>query len=545
VAKIEDRVVTLGEYEKAINSVSPEYLPSSMDLSGLLEFLDTMIDREVLALKADELGYDKDPMVIDGMETFRAVGLQGGYLQVKIRHKLAITDKDLEEVHDKYGLVYQVKQILTDTETEANEVHDLLTSGHDFESVCKEHSRGPDAAIGGKMVSAAFGQFPPHFQDELFSTEVGDVTQPIINQYGYFVIKVISKSQPPKRPFDEVAQHVRLIARQQKQLRATYELSMEIRKKHNFEFHDDNLKTILNAFPPDRDYMDPPNRDTEVYPLLDIALEDLDKPVATYDDQVLTVRDFSDLYDRAQFVQRPRREYRLGSIKKFLLDVVMNDLIEVELASSGIENEPEVAEMFDRKREELMVNRLYWDLIDQQTTVRWNEVEDFYKDNMEAFHSGERRRFNIILTPNKRSAEQARQRVNDGGSFERIAQDYASNEEIQETGINDVYLVAGDRPELDEAGFSLRDVGDISKPFEIQQGWVIAKLVAREPEGYRPITEVQQDINHRLKQEKNDERLDELLVKWREEYNIQIFENNLKKVEVKPRRTPSTRGGGR
>ncbi len=538
VAKVEDRVITLAEYEKAINSVGPEYLPPTMDTAGLLEFLDTMIDREVLALKADELGYDKDAMVVDGMRTFRTIGLQSGYLHVKVRSKLQVTEKDIEEVHNMYGLVYQVKQVLTDTEAEGNEVRDLLVAGHDFESVCKQYSRGPDAAVGGRQISASYGQFPPHFQDELFSTDVGGVTNPIINQYGYFVIKVISKSQPPKRPLAEVEERVRRIATQQKQLRATYELSLEIRERHGFQFYDDQLKIILNAMPPDRGILNPPNRDTEVYPLLDIELEDLDKPVASYNEEVMTIRDFSDLYDRAHFAQRPRKELRLGGLRKFILDVIMNDLIEVELAVSGIENEPEVAEMFNRKREELMVNRLYWDLVAQQTSVPWDKIEAYYRDNKEQFHSGERRRFQIILTPDKLSAEHARQRAVSGGTFQRIAMEYASPKELKDTGMNEVFVEVGDRPELDDAASSLRDVGDISRVFEIEQGWVIAKLVAKEAEGYVPISKAQNGINHILKEEANEKRLDELLAKWRDEYNIEIFEKNVKKVKIVPRRTP-------
>ncbi|MCK4775903.1 MAG: peptidyl-prolyl cis-trans isomerase, partial [Candidatus Krumholzibacteria bacterium] len=207
---------------------------------------------------------------------------------------------------------------------------------------------------------------------------------------------------------------------------------------------------------------------------------------------------------------------------------------------SGIENEPEVAEMFNRKREELMVNRLYWDLVAQQTDVPWSEIEAYYKDNKEQFHSSERRRFQIILTPDKLSAEAARQRVVGGGTFQRIALEYASPQELKNTGINDVFVVVGASPVLDEGTSSLRDPGDISVPFEIEQGWVIAKLIAKEAEGYVPIDKARHDINHILKQQKNEERLEELLAKWRDEYNIEIFEKTIKKVKIKPGRTPRT-----
>ncbi|MCK5407710.1 MAG: hypothetical protein KAJ37_09655, partial [Candidatus Krumholzibacteria bacterium] len=61
--------------------------------------------------------------------------------------------------------------------------------------------------------------------------------------------------------------------------------------------------------------------------------------------------------------------------------------------------------------------------------------------------------------------------------------------------------------------------------------------IAKEAEGYVPIEKAQHNIKHVLKQQMNDDRLDELLAKWRDEYNIEIFEKTVKKVKITPRRT--------
>jgi hypothetical protein len=403
--------------------------------------------------------------------------------------------------------------------------------------VCKQYSKGPDAADGGKLVSAVYGQFPPHFQDELFSTEVGGATKPIINQYGYFVIKVISERQAPQGDFEALRPRLEQLATQQKQIGLSFDLSKGIREKYGFEMYDDNLKIVLNELPPDRDVLDPPVRDNEVYPLLDIDLQDLDKPVASYRDKVMTIKDFSDLYDRALFHQRPRRQFRLGSIRKFIIDNVMPELIEEEITTSGVENEPEVAKMLQRKKELMMVGRLYNDLVDEQTQVAWHEIQNYYDDNVEQFHSDEQRRFLLILTGDKKTAEKARQQVLDGGVFQRVAMDYATSEELERTGIHDRFLRPGQSPDLDPYGFALRDVGDITEPFEVTDGWVVARLAEKKPSGYIPISEASHEINHQLKQRKNEERLNQLLAKWRKEMQIEIYEDNVQKAELTGRAT--------
>ena len=293
VATVADRVITVGDYEKAYSSISPDQLPETTDLAGRKEFLGVMIDREVMAIKADELGYDKDPTVDRGMAAFRKIGLQMSYIKLKVIDKLDVTEDDIKKTYDMYGTVYRVKQILTDTEDEAYVVYDLLKNGSDFESVCKQYSRGPDAAEGGKTVSAPYGQFPPNFEDALFSTPVGGITKPILNPYGYFVIKVIDAKKSPKPPLDQIYDQIKRLATREKQARLTEEFSKSIRDKYNFRFYDDGLKIIFNALPPDPDITNPPSRDLEIYPILKIDVDDLDKPVASYQDKVMTVRDFS------------------------------------------------------------------------------------------------------------------------------------------------------------------------------------------------------------------------------------------------------------
>jgi parvulin-like peptidyl-prolyl isomerase len=535
VAKIKERTISLSTFENTFVTVDPKFLPETRDLDGLKEFLDTMIDRELMALKADELGYDKDEYVVAGMQAFKQVGLQAGYLKIKVADKLEPTEKELKEYYAKHGTTLQVKQILVDTKDEADNIYDILQGEHDFESVCREYSKGPDAEEGGRIINAVFGTFPPRFQNELFSTKVGDVTHPILSQYGWFVIKVIKERRTPPNPFDQERENITKLVRMQKQIRLTQDMSDDIRARHGFEWFEDNIKAVFEYLPADRPLTSPPDRSTEVYPLLRIAPEDLDKPLITYDQKFVTMKDFSDLYDRASFFQRPRRESRLGDIKKFLVDIVMNELITYELEESGIEEEPEVAAMLMRKQEQLMVDKLFQDLVDKQATITPQEIEQYYNNNLEQFRRAEERRFGIILTGSQADAQLAHRRLLKGLPFERIAEQFNVEELAQGLPAADHFMTKGGQPDLDEHGFALKDVGDFTEPFESSKGWLILKLYERRPERILPLADATHDINHFLKTLANDERLNELLQKWREEVQITVYEKNLKKAKVDER----------
>ena len=532
VAKVKDRVISLATFENTYVRVDPKYLPESRDIDGLVQFLETMIDKEIMAIKADELGYDKDQYVVEGMKAFRKVGLQAGYLKIKVADKLEPTERELKEYYKMHGKTLQVKQILIDTEDEANMVYDLLQEGHDFETVCREYSKGPDAEDGGSIINAVHGTFPPRFQDELFGIKVGEVTRPILSQYGYFIIKVIDENQPPRNPFEEERENIIQMVRMQKQLRLTQQMSEDIRAKYGFEWYEQNIKTTFDYLPPDRPLTTPPERGSEVYPILRFTPEDLDKPLVAYKGKYITMKDFGDLYDRASFFQRPRRESRLGDIKKFLVDVVMNELIADELKDSRIEEEPEVKAMLMRKREQLMVDKLYQDLVDQQARVELPEIKEYYSDNLEQFRRPEERRFGVVLAGSRADAETAHRRLARGLPFERVVEQFNVADLSQDFQAADRFLSKGEQPELDDYGFALTNVGDYTEPFDTSRGWMILKLYERRPERILPLAEAEHDIKHYLRTLVNEERLKELLSKWREEVPVTIYEKNLKKANL-------------
>lgn len=537
VAKVNDRAISLDLYQRAWAAVDARYLPQTQDLDGRKEFLETMINKEVLAMKADELGYEKDAYVQQGMETFKKVGLTMGYLKMKVAEKINVTDEDVEAAYPYFGKTLQVKQILVDTKVEADEVVAQLRAGADFETVCRQYSKGPDAEDGGTVVSAVWGQFQPDFLDELFSRKPGEVTDPILSQYGYFIIKVIKEYSGTTKTLEEARADIKKLLTQQAQMRETGKMSEAIRDKHNFQFYEDNLVIAFDAIPPDRPLTNPPNRSEEVYPLLRYDPRDLDKPLLTYDNKTISIKDFSDLYDRAAFFKRPRRQFRLGDIRKFLTEVVMNELITIELEETGVENEPEVAQWLQSKKEQFMVDKLYQDLVDGQTELSDADTRSYYDDNLEQFRRPEERRFFALVAGDRASAVRARTQLIEGRNFEAIRREFSVPEEALTLGLHDRFYPEGQQAEVDAHGFTLERVGDVSNVFETSDGWTVLKLVERRPDRILPYDDAKSDIKHMLKTIRNEERLNELLAKWRSECKIEVYEKNLMKADLRRGKT--------
>ena len=535
VAKIGDRTITLSIFEKTYFAVDPKFLPDDTGIEGHKEFLNTMINKDVMAIKADELGYDKDPFVVQGMEAFKKVSLPSAYLKIRVGDKIKVTEADLKKAYEKYQTNIQMKEILTDTKAQADEAYELLKQGADFESVVKQYSKDPDAASGGTVFNALWGTFEPEFQDVLFSAPVGGFTPPLPTRYGWIIAKVLESNQPKRRPYEEAKPDLEKLVQRLEEIRQTNRVTDEVRARHKFQWYEDNIGVAYDAIPPDRPLTSPPDRASEMYPLLQFDPRDLDKPLVSYDNKSITIRDFSDLYDKSSFFTRPRKEYRHGDVKKFLMDIVMNELVVIELKESKIEEDPQVVAAMDKKREQFMVDKLYQDLVDRQTEVLPEEAVEFYNNNREMFRRPEERRFAMILTGSLETAKEAYDKVKTGVPFDSVSARFSIPDITREERLGSRAVANGQNEELDRVGFAMEKVGEVSQPFETTRGWTILKLVERRPERVVELEDAMDDIRGAVKTLKNEQRLNSLLEKWRSEIKIEIYEDNLKKANVENR----------
>ncbi len=541
LAEIGDREVKILDFEEAWHNVGLEYLPPTTDQEGAKQFLETIVQKEILAHKADDLGYDKDPTVIQGMQAYHQMGLQAGYLKVMVSDNVEVTDAEVKEHYRNRGAVLSVKQILVDTPTDADEAIARLEDGDDFDTVLREMSKAPDAAEGGTVVTVNYGSYVPEMQNSLFALDIGQHTQPIQTPYGWFIMKVLRRTEArDKEPFEQIEPTVRQEWFVLKEMVMVNQHTEKIRRDHKVTWYWDNLGTAYRALPADRSMANPPTRDEEVYPLLYFEAEDLDLPMVTYElngkTETIAIRNFSDLYDRASFFTRPRRDARLGGIKSFLTQIVMNELVASEMTASNIEEHPTVQRALKRKREELMVGRLYDDQVTKVIEIPNDEMMSYYRENKNQFTSPETRRFAMVLTGDQATAQKAYDELRSGRKMRQVVLEYSIDPETRETLGETPLITKGENPDLDATGFSLPRVGAISEPFETGRGWMVVRVTEIQPERVYSYEESVSSITTVLRQQKSEERLQELLAKWREEYNVTIYEDRLGKCQLEDRR---------
>lgn len=156
--------------------------------------------------------------------------------------------------------------------------------------------------------------------------------------------------------------------------------------------------------------------------------------------------------------------------------------------------------------------------VGEEVTVRQREIQRYYDRNLFQYQMGERAEAaHILLQPESEAEEEATRtlaarladRAREGEDFAELARAYSADEATAADGGElGVFGPEEMLPEFSEAVFSMQP-GEISEPIRTDYGFHVVALHSLEPAETQELTEVQDDIEMRLRREKAAELLTE------------------------------------
>ncbi len=142
--------------------------------------------------------------------------LLASYATEKVISAVSVTEAEAKEYYDKnseqfaIGETVNASHILVDTEETALELLGKIKSGElSFEDAAAQYSSCPSKANGGNLGDFGKGQMVPEFDTAVFAMQEGEISEPVKTQFGYHLIKLISKSEGGVTPFAEISEDIK------------------------------------------------------------------------------------------------------------------------------------------------------------------------------------------------------------------------------------------------------------------------------------------------------------------------------------------------
>ena len=196
---------------------------------GKKAILGQLVANKLLLLDARRNLYEADPAFKAELAKLRD-NLLVSFAADKAIASVSVSDKDAEDYYNENREKFfseesvNASHILVDSEELALELLAKIKSGEiSFEDAAAENSTCPSKANGGNLGDFGRGQMVPEFDSAVFEMQVGEISEaPVKTQFGYHLIKLISKREAEAMPFAEIAPEIKNALLQEKQ-RAAYE----------------------------------------------------------------------------------------------------------------------------------------------------------------------------------------------------------------------------------------------------------------------------------------------------------------------------------
>lgn len=263
VAIVNGEVVTLDEFQRRIEQLAPFARARLSSLDKRKDFLDSVVQFEVLADEAEERGYGDDPAVIQAMKDVMVRRM----IQEEVRKRVSMSDITSEQVEDYYRehrsdyrnhAARRALLLIVDSEDEAREIRrDLLENRPDDSDQRVLEFRKIAAQISTDRVAAGEGgdvgwiDHPDarperiKLSREIFALEArGDITEPFRLRDRWALASFFKERSATKKRLEDVRESIRETLYEEQKKKVRDDFVAELRESARIETHPDILESV-------------------------------------------------------------------------------------------------------------------------------------------------------------------------------------------------------------------------------------------------------------------------------------------------------------
>jgi len=247
--------------------------------------------------------------------------------------------------------------------------------------------------------------------------------------------------------------------------------------------------------------------------------------------EYITKDDFNKELDKLSFKQKSIYTSSPEKLNEFLQTKINEKVLYNEAFRRGIQNREEIQNDLENYERKLIAKTLGKELL-EELVLNQEEIKEYYDKNRKDYERIDISKIFVRLDMKKdnpkesalKKAELISKRAQSGESFEELAIEFSDDPVSKKKGGKAGYLNRGRFPQdIDEVVFTLNK-GDITKPFEVDGGYLIIK--ANKEVELPPYGQVERNIRSKL----INERLLNYINSLRKEWEVQVHEDRLEEI---------------
>jgi peptidyl-prolyl cis-trans isomerase C len=244
------------------------------------------------------------------------------------------------------------------------------------------------------------------------------------------------------------------------------------------------------------------------------------KVLAVVNGNVITEMDMENAIQR--FGQDKRQSLSTPEGRKQLLDQLISwELLYQDAVDTGMENREDYKLQLQEARKGILTQLAIQDVISSAASVDEEEIKEYYQQNKEYFKGEEQVSAKHILVDTLEKAQQVKEEIASGLSFEDAARKYSSCPSKEQGGSLGSFGRGMMVPEFEKVAFELEE-GIVSEPVKTQFGYHLILVEGRTKSQEKPYEEVKELIRSHMVQEKQNSLYIDHVNGLKEKYSIEI-----------------------
>ena len=506
IAQVGDKEITLGQF-RAFSRDIPKYLQSEKTgIERVRNHLQTMIDRDLLAMEALARGIDQSPRFLKKMRRFKEKRLLPVFLAREIRVK--ITREEAAEYFERAGLSKAVRfdEMLVEGEDKAAVAVGELRAGKSFSEVAEKYSSGVQtAARGDEGTYSTRLDVQPDVRDALFSLEVGEVSEPVKRGENRFAIYKLTDAAPLSLN-DAVLHKIYRTLYIEKYTDQRAAIAAKLRDEYGVEIDRAGWRLFLKKIDDQASFETAEERSITLYrhPGGKITADDFIDAART---AKLPLASFADSAQAISFADRT---------------VVANAVIVEAALRAGIHREEAVARTLDERREQLLMILLREQLMEDELAVTAEEVRSYYDSHRDDF-ARPKLYLQEILVDTEEEAQSLAEQIRSGASLGKLAKTHSTRPAEQQDEEGHMHIHGFERARYSRLVRAAQEapLGELTGPVEVKGGYSVFKVVSRE-EGSQSFAQVKKRVEATVKWLRKQVIFEQYLAELREKYAAQV-----------------------
>ncbi|MCZ6468890.1 MAG: peptidylprolyl isomerase [Candidatus Dadabacteria bacterium] len=245
----------------------------------------------------------------------------------------------------------------------------------------------------------------------------------------------------------------------------------------------------------------------------------------------ITKDDLRDELNKLSYKQRSIYSSSPEKLNKFLDTHINEKVLYNEAIKRGFANRGDIQEEINRYKKQLIIKTFGKEILGE-LELNNDDITMYYDQNKKEFERIQISKIFIKTNPENgissesalSKAELVSSKANAGESFEELALEYSDDPISKKKGGKVGYINRGKFPQqIDNEIFELKE-GEITKPFEVQGGYLIIK--ANQEPDFPPYGQVERIIRSKL----TNERLLNYINGLREQWGVRVYKDRLQEI---------------